>query len=340
MNHNQAQWALITSFKLKNRPRISYKIAHGLLIRIKLLMYFFINKQKYKKWSNKLQQFKLSGGIKLIGHEGVLLALIRGFKALNIPFTYNKITKQTKYVILLWADTAQIHKITKLKQKQQITVISAPTANGHDYDFQFRFAQTDCIDFSWVASNWVKEFYKSKMDSKYWDKIIVCPSGVDVKPLQISSVPKIFHKCLCYYKGLPINERITEMLQKRGIEICNIEYGKYTYDDYMRILDDVDFVIFHQDMRETQGLAQAEAWAHNKPTLVHYVPREFNSNSSPYLTPFTGTFYNSLEDLEKLLDKYIANPCQFLKQFQPYSWVYTNMSDSSSLLSLIKLITK
>ena len=70
---------------------------------------------------------------------------------------------------------------------------------------------------------------------------------------------------------------------------------------------------------EIQGLAMAEAWAHNKPTLI-------KAGRSPYLTDDTGLFWNTTDELKK-----------FLSQFSPYKWVENNMSDKISVQNLIKI---
>lgn len=331
-----AQYSLITSFSIKDKFQWIY---HAYLLS-KMYLYKLINNKKYKKYADSLARYKAAGNIKILGHSGVLLALIRGFNKIGEKFLYNKINKNTKYVFLLWLDKKDINKVKKMKKRYPgIIVVSAPTASKTDYDFQFMLPQYDCIDYSWVASNWVKLFYQNKIDKKYWNKIVVCPSGVDVPQNNPCATPIPKHACLCYYKNQCINNKLISELTKRKISVYNIEYGKYSYADYIKTLSHVDFVIFIQDMRETQGLAQAEAWAQNKPTLVHYVAREFSSNSSPYLNNHTGVFYRDFQELCRILDSYTNNPYYFLQHYNAYDWAKANVDDGVVVKKLIKLIS-
>lgn len=179
MNNKNAEYAIITSFKFKDRFVWNfYRKCLIFKIRFRMILRFY-NISKVKKYQRKLQDLKLNR-YKIIGHSSLLLSLFRGFDKLNIPFTYNKITRYTKYIILCWANAKDIDYIRKLRidLSNIKCVVTAPTACQYDYEYQYRFAQENCIDFSLVASEWVKEAYKTKMSNIYWGKIVSWASGV------------------------------------------------------------------------------------------------------------------------------------------------------------------
>lgn len=180
MNNIKAEYAIITSFRFKDNNFVwyLYRVWKIFEIRIHSILRFY-RTDKVKKYQRKLQDLR-TNRFKIIGHPSLLLSLFRGFDKLHIPFTYNKITSHTKYIILCWADTKDIERIRKLRFNTPNIkcVVTAPTACKYDYEYQYRFAQESCIDYSLVSSEWVKESYKSKIPQIHWDKIVVWASGV------------------------------------------------------------------------------------------------------------------------------------------------------------------
>ncbi len=93
---------------------------------------------------------------------------------------------------------------------------------------------------------------------------------------------------------------------------------------------------------ETQGIALAEAWSMNVPTVVwdprgdaEWLGRRFTSASSaPYLTPATGVAFGDIGDLKPALDRAL----QSLGSFQPRDWVLEHMTDAVCSKRLYELI--
>lgn len=342
---NRIEYSIITSFKKEDRDNIFCYYYKLLKTIIKLFLYSIsFNQKKIKKYKIRLNYELKYGKHKIIGHQAVLMSLFRGFQKLNINYEYNRITKHTKNVIILWCDHNDLEIIRKLKQKfQTIKIVTAPTASGkagHLFTtFQYEFAKLPYIDCSLVASDWVKKHYKTKIDSKYWDKIKIWPSGVE---LQVNNdknreiKPKL--SCICYYKyHKTINNNLSSYLSNLGINNYILEYPNYKYEVYMELLDKVDFVIFYQDCIETQGLAIAEAWAANKPTLIKLNKNEFNGTTCPYLCSENGLSWSDFSELKEILLNYKNNPLKFLKNFSPQEFIRKNMSDEVSVKKLIEI---
>jgi hypothetical protein len=98
-------------------------------------------------------------------------------------------------------------------------------------------------------------------------------------------------------------------------------------------------------LNESQGIAWAEAWSVDVPTLlwkqdyVTYKGRTYRSSTAPYLTPQTGVFFQSLTEFEKVFEDWDNNR----NQFHPRQWVLENMSDevrTRALCGLAQLFVK
>ena len=120
------------------------------------------------------------------------------------------------------------------------------------------------------------------------------------------------------------------------------EHAIFSPADYRQLLDRSAIAIFLSTF-ETQGLALAEAWSMDVPTLVwdpqgvaEWRGRRFQSQSSaPYLTPATGRRWRGLDELGPALNEALANR----SSFQPRAWVLANMTDaicSTALLGIIR----
>lgn len=161
------------------------------------------------------------------------------------------------------------------------------------------------------------------------------PSGVQEFPKRKKS--PLNNTCVYYIKGKgkEIDKNILALLNKFSLSHTIFVYGTYTLDDFIQALKESDFAIFDTGT-ESQGIALAEAWMQNVPTLVKIVHQEPFS-SAPYLCPENGLFFDTMEDLENILKKYKQNPQNFLAQFEPYEYVSREMTDKSSVKKLLKL---
>ena len=214
-------------------------------------------------------------------------------------------------------------------------MVTVPTACKYDYEYwMFQLAREKSVDCCLVASEWFKEYYKTKLEPEFYNKVIPWASGVKLVKNK-NSGPTM--SCICYYKKLPVNSSLNELLDKFGIKYYNLEYAKHNFIDWTELLKQVDFVIFCQDYVETQGLAIAEAWAYNKPTFIKLNTNEYGGKTSPYLTDKQGLFYNDIEELQKILLSYKENPKDFLSKFSPAEYIEKNMSDAVSVKNLIEI---
>ena len=115
----------------------------------------------------------------------------------------------------------------------------------------------------------------------------------------------------------------------------------FTPADYRDLLDGSAIAVFLSAF-ETQGIALAEAWSMNVPTLVwdprgnaEWRGRRFTSGSSaPYLTPATGAAFRAVDELQPVLERALRSA----GSFQPREWVLANMTDAVCSRRLYELV--
>lgn len=132
---------------------------------------------------------------------------------------------------------------------------------------------------------------------------------------------------------------ITSMCRYMGWDPMIIEYGKYHHEQFRQALMNAKFAIF-VSLTESQGLALAESWSMNVPTLymlgrgTAYEGSFACSHSAPYANPNVGLPWSTLVDLQKLLESID----DYLPQFEPRKWILRNMTDEVALLELLRVI--
>ena len=111
-------------------------------------------------------------------------------------------------------------------------------------------------------------------------------------------------------------------------------------DEYKKLLTKCQFAVFLSES-EMQGMALAESWAMNVPTLV-WNPMQcssggvfFRTSSAPYLTEVLGDSWKTVEELESLLDQFPDK----LKTYSPRAWTKKNLTDEASVCQLLEIFS-
>ncbi len=198
------------------------------------------------------------------------------------------------------------------------------------------------IDLILQPSDWVRDLYIS-LNPALAGKIRVWPAGVELPP---ESGAKKRDLVLIFNKLPPaarLPEKISGFLRKLDVKYEQIDYGRFGRGDYFKALDSARVMIYLSDS-ESQGIALAEAWARNVPTLVYnrgYM--EYNGFkwydkkiSAPYLSAYTGLFFGGADDFETRFSDFWNN----LSVYTPRQYVSDNLTDkicAQKFLELVKL---
>ncbi|KKP36087.1 MAG: hypothetical protein UR26_C0001G0131 [candidate division TM6 bacterium GW2011_GWF2_32_72] len=270
------------------------------------------------------------------GPQVVTDSLIRGLKKLNIPFNLNpEINSDIGDTVITQNSLHTLHQMIKQKRNGQIKklIVGPNTALK-----SFEALKAPEIDLYLVPCQWVKDGIVKKYP-ELESKIKVWPSSInlDNNPSPNLNKEKL---ALIYWKteGKEFCDRVKDVLEKNGWKTNIIKYGHYKLNDYLNLLNKCSIAVFLSGS-ESQGLALAESWSKNVPTLVWdkstiitFNEIEFKTSSCPYLTESTGKQWQSLDELEDILKN--LN----LKQFSPRKWLEENLSDEASTQQLINLI--
>jgi hypothetical protein len=137
----------------------------------------------------------------------------------------------------------------------------------------------------------------------------------------------------------PISDYIP-VLQQRNYSVSVLAYGSYTPGEYLQKLRRASLMVGFAGS-ETQGIAWAEAWSADVPTILWFqgqcttwaAGRIFATSTAPYLCDSTGLFFTSVAEFESSLTRWETSR----ESFQPRRWVLGNMSDEVCAQQLCRL---
>jgi hypothetical protein len=143
-------------------------------------------------------------------------------------------------------------------------------------------------------------------------------------------------------------EQVEAIVRRAGLDPLLVrsrlgEHSTFTADQLRSQLDRAKLSVFLSAF-ETQGIALAESWSMNVPTVVwdpqgdaEWRGRHFKSASSaPYLTPATGIATRDVAGLEGTIAQALAT----LDTFHPREWVLENMTDAVCSRRLYEVIMR
>ena len=195
------------------------------------------------------------------------------------------------------------------------------------------------IDVCVVPSEWVKrEFERDSPD--LIGRLAVWPAGVDVERWRPDgALPRQTRRVVMFVKRLAnhTSERVfddamlqatRQALEGAGLVVTTLHYSQFGPDVFARALDGAEFMVCF-GYSETQGMALAEAWAMDVPTLVWnggnttWRTHTYQSSPAPYLTAATGVEFRTITELQALVDRWEG----LRSRFAPRDWVLANMTN-------------
>lgn len=265
------------------------------------------------------------------GHFAVTRSLVEGLRKLGLPFAYNPISAQEiSDVVLVLSGVRALRQAILLKRKGKVRhIVAGPNIVVFPTEAGAILASRE-VDLVISPCDWSVDAYVEDIPGLR-DRMWAWPAGVDTdywRPDATTDRSQV----LIYEKQAkgPVGpvEPYAEYLRLCGETVSIIRYGEYTHADYLRHLQRSKLMIgFVTD--ESQGLAWAEAWSCNVPTLIwrneksSYRGRSFRCSTAPYLTGDTGLFFDDLEDFKAQFARWQVSR----HGFRPRDWVLENMSD-------------
>ena len=278
------------------------------------------------------------------GHFAVTRSLVEGLRKLNVSFNYNpRYPWQLADTVIVLAGVRTLRQAIRLKQKGLIKKLFAGpniVSFSSDHDSIAGSAEIDCYI---VNCDWAVDLYVADCPALQ-GRCFVWPAGVDIYYWRPDPVAKrdsilIFEK---QNKG-PVGPvaPYADYLRGLGWTVKVIQYGTFTHGQYLQMLQHSCLMLgFVTD--ESQGIAWAEAWSVDVPTLIWkntsnvFQGRRYDCSTAPYLCPENGLFFDDLEDFKTQFNYWVTHR----EQFTPRAWTLENMSDEVCASMLYKQVTE
>jgi len=279
------------------------------------------------------------------GHYALVRSVVEGLRAIDADFNFNPASfSQIARVVYAPANEALLQAM-ELKRRGAVDFLVAGPTNALFVDDCDSILQRPEIDLVIVPSAWTMDFYRGV--PSVVAKSRVCPCGVDAEVWAPAATRKE-QSAVVYWKSGDERfcEEVEAMVRRCGLEPLRVraragEHNLFTPEALRDMLNRSAVAVFLSTF-ETQGIALAEAWSMNVPTVVwdprgaaEWQGRTFTSGSSaPYLTPATGIAARDTASLEPAIGQALAT----LDSFQPREWVLANMTDAICSRKLYELI--
>ena len=242
------------------------------------------------------------------GHYALVRSVVEGLRSIGADFTFNPRTfGELSRVVYAPANEA-LRQAIELKRRGVVDYVVAGPVNALFADESGGILLAPEIDLVIVPSEWTVDFYEGFPELVA--KSRVCPCGVDAEAWKPAGVAKAKERsAVVYWKSGDERfcEAVEAVVRRCGLEPLRIrsrhgEHGIFKPSDYRDALDRSVAGVFLSTF-ETQGIALAEAWSMNVPTVVwdpqgdaEWRGRTFTSKSSaPFLTPATGVTFRAID---------------------------------------------
>jgi hypothetical protein len=281
------------------------------------------------------------------GHFALVRSVVEGLRAIQADFNFNPVSFGDLARVVYAPANEALRQAASLKRDGAIDFLAAGPVNALFADECNGILQMPEIDLVIIPSEWTRHFYRDVPSLAARSRICTC--GVDPGYWQPTNRGRQ-QTAVVYWKSgeEEFCEAAEAIVRQCGLEPLRVRSGHgehriFKQADYRDMLDQSVVAVFLSTF-ETQGIALAEAWSMNVPTVVwdpqgdaEWLGRRFRSASSaPYLTPATGLAFGDIGSLKPALDRAL----QSLGSFQPRDWVLENMTDAVCSKRLYELIKK
>ncbi len=278
------------------------------------------------------------------GHPDVTRSLIEGLITINASFNYNpKSPKEFADIVVVLSGIETLRQMILSKRKGLIrTLYAGPNIVVFSSDYNSILSSPE-IDWVITPCEWVVDLYMEDSPSLK-GRCVSWPAGVDTK-YWCPDERRNFGDILFFEKKgegmtVPIRPYI-EYLCELGKSVSVIRYGDYSHAQYLQTLKRSSLMIGFS-ASESQGLAWAEAWSVDVPTLLWkntsnvHRGRKYHCSTAPYLCAQNGLFFDNFEDFKRKFSHWEANR----GQFAPREWAVGNMSDEVCATNLYERVTE
>ncbi len=276
------------------------------------------------------------------GHFAVTRSLVEGLEKIGADFNYNpQQLSQLAHTVVVLAGMRTLRQAIRLKQQGHIRrLFAGPNIVVFSSDYNSILASPE-VDAAITPCDWVIDVYLEDNPSLE-RRIFSWPAGVDTafwvpNPEVKRDRIMIFEK---QNKG-PVGpvEPYAEYLRSLGVRVEILHYGNFRHQQYRELLHQ-SYLMLGFVTDESQGIAWAEAWAADVPTLLWrntsniFKGRHYHCSTAPYLCDQNGIFFDDLEHFKQQFAYWQSHR----SRFAPRDWVLMNMSDEACARQLYKKV--
>jgi len=279
------------------------------------------------------------------GHFALVRSVVEGLREIRADFNFNPQRVGDIGRAVYAPENAALVEAAALKRRGRVDYLVAGPVNAMFPDEDGGVLQLPEIDRLIVAGEWMKDFYRDA--PALLAKSVACPCGVDTNFWKPTGAARTKTAVVYWKSGSEaFCAAVEQVVRDAGLEPRRVrsghgEHAHFTREAFRALLDEAAVGVFLSAF-ETQGLALAEAWSMNLPTLAwdpraetEWRGRPFVAGSSaPYLTAATGRLWRTLDELPALLRSTLAD----LDAFQPRRWVLDHMTDAICSAALYRII--
>lgn len=276
------------------------------------------------------------------GHFAVTRSLVEGLRKIGVCANYNptRLEDVAERVVVL-SGLQALSQMIEFKKMGRIRVLLAGP-NLVVFPSQARDLMTSpLVDTCIVPSKWVEDVYSNDCP-ELLGRCRSWPAGVDIAYWAPQAHSRQARRILIYVKQSensvgPIDPYV-RILKLRNFTVDVIHYGSFLHDEYRSAVQKCDLMVGFVS-GESQGIAWAEAWAADVPTLLWFQPtkqyagRTLIASTAPYLGAKTGAFFSDISGFVEQLEKWESGQAQY----SPRQWVLENMSDEVCARKLCEL---
>jgi hypothetical protein len=275
------------------------------------------------------------------GHFALVRSVVEGLRAIGADFNFNPRSLGEVGRIVYAPANEALRQAADLRRRGRIDYLAAGPVNALFPAECDGILLTPEIDRLIVASEWVLDLYRSDAP-QLLPKIRICQAGVDVEYWKPSE-RRTRDRAVVYWKSGPESfcEEVERAASRCGVLPVRIRCGAYVHEEYRRALEGASVAVFLSSF-ETQGLALAEAWSMDVPTVVwnprgeaEWRGRSFRAGSScPFLTAATGRTWTTPAELDAVLRETLRTA----HEMHPRSWVTAHMTDAVCAEALYRIL--
>lgn len=269
------------------------------------------------------------------GHAAVTRSLLDGLQGIGVEANYNPTRlRHIAPVIGVLSGVPALRQAIWLKRRGLIKrILAGPNIINFPSEARAIITSPE-VDVCITPSAPVCTIYLS--DTPMLDgRCRAWPAGVDTDYWHANDQCQRDKRALVYLKLTGVAEDYIRVAEQLGYDCEVIKYGEYTPDEYRKKLQTAS-VLIGFSASESQGIAWAEAWSCNVPTLIwrgvpplfrHHLRGlvSFETSPAPYLSAATGAFFSTPDELTVLLSDLAAGNTRY----EPRPWVDGNMSDGT-----------